>query len=62
VLRLDPELAVRRKPDEPADYVRMRGQVVWDTDWSATEALVIDASRTLPEVLKQLKSIIWSAL
>jgi hypothetical protein len=62
VLLLDPELAVRRKPDEPADYVRMRGQVVWDTDWSATEARVVDASRMLPEVLRQLKSITWSAL
>jgi thymidylate kinase len=62
VLRLDPELAVRRKPEEPADYVRTRGRVVWDTDWSATEARVVDAGRTLPEVLRQLKSIIWSVL
>jgi thymidylate kinase len=62
VLRLDPEIAVLRKVDEPADYVRTRGRVVWETDWSATQAHVVDASRTLPEVLRQLKSIIWSAL
>jgi hypothetical protein len=62
VLRLDPELAVLRKPEEPADYVRTRGRVVWETDWSASQAQVVDASRTLPEVLRQLKSIIWSVL
>jgi hypothetical protein len=62
VLRLDPELAVLRKPEEPADYVRARGRLVWETDWSATQAHVVDASRPLPEVLTHLKSIIWSVL
>jgi hypothetical protein len=62
VLRLHPDLAVRRKPDEPGDYVRGRGQVVWDTDWSGTGAQVVDASRSFPEVLSELKSRLWSAL
>ncbi|HEY0351462.1 MAG TPA: hypothetical protein VGC48_05035 [Gemmatimonadales bacterium] len=62
VLRLPPELAVIRKPDEPADYVRARGQVVWDTDWSGTGAQVVDASRSFPEVLSELKSRLWSLL
>jgi thymidylate kinase len=62
VLRLPPDLAVQRKPDEPADYVRARGQVVWDTDWSRTGAQVVDASRSFPEVLSELKSRLWSAL
>jgi hypothetical protein len=62
VLRLHPELAVLRKPDEPADYVRARGQVVWDTDWSGTGAQVVDASRSFPEVLSDLKTRLWSAL
>ena len=62
VLRLPPNLAVIRKPDEPADYVRARGQVVWDTDWSGSGAQVVDASRSFPEVLGELKSRLWSAL
>jgi thymidylate kinase len=62
VLRLDPELAVIRKPEEPADYVRARGRVIWETDWSSTRAQVIDASRPLAEVLRHLKSAIWSLL
>jgi hypothetical protein len=62
VLRLDPELAVRRKPEEPADYVRERGRVVWNTDWSSTTARVIDVSPPLSEVLRELKSLVWSVL
>lgn len=62
VLRLDPELAVARKPEEPTDYVRTRNQIIWNTDWSSTDAHMVDASRPLPQVLQQLKAIIWSAL
>jgi hypothetical protein len=62
VLRLDPELAVIRKPEEPADYVRARGKVIWETDWRATAATVVDASQPLPAVVRQLKAAIWRAL
>jgi hypothetical protein len=62
VLRLDPELAVARKQDEPADYVRARGRLVWDTDWSRTGIQVIDASRSLDQVLDDLKTRIWASL
>ena len=62
VLRLHPELAVERKPEEPAEYVRTRGRIVWETDWSSTGAHLVDASRPLPEVLQRLKTIIWSIL
>lgn len=62
VLRLDPELAVIRKPDEPADYVRTRGRVIWETDWSTTGAHVVDASRPLSQVLQDLKTRVWSVL
>jgi thymidylate kinase len=62
VLRLEPELAVRRKPEEPADYVRTRSRVIWETDWSGTPARVVDASRPLNEVLGELKTWLWSAL
>jgi thymidylate kinase len=62
VLKLEPELAVLRKPEEPDDYVRARARLVWETDWSSTGAYVVDASRSFPEVLGRLKTIIWSAL
>ena len=62
VLRVDPETAVRRKTTEPADYVRSRAQTVWETDWSQTRARVVDANRPLPDVVADLKRIIWTAL
>lgn len=62
VLQLDPELAVARKLDEPADYVRARTRVIWETDWSRTRAQVIDVSRPLADVVQDLKTRVWSAL
>ena len=62
VLQLDPESAVRRKPEEPSDYVRGRAQAVWQTDWTQVGAHVIDAGRPLAEVLRDLKTQIWSRL
>jgi hypothetical protein len=59
---LDPELAVARKLDEPADYVRARARVVWETDWSRTPAQVIDVSRPLAHVVQDLKARVWSVL
>ncbi len=62
VMLLDPEVAVRRKTTEPADYVRERNGIVWNTDWSQTGARIVDAGRPLQQVLADLKSIIWAEL
>jgi len=62
LLRVDPETAVRRKTDEPADYVRARCQLVWDTDWSGRRVHIVDASRPLAAVLAELKTILWREL
>lgn len=62
VLRVEPELAVRRKTDEPGDYVRARARVIWETDWSGTGAHLIDAGRQLPDVIGDLKAIVWSEI
>ena len=63
VLQLDPEVAVRRKTDEPEDYVRERVQIVSDTDWAGMHGVyVVDAGRALPEVLSDLKSLVWSLI
>jgi Uncharacterised nucleotidyltransferase len=62
VLRLDPELAVARKPEEPADYVRARGRVIWEADWTGPRVHLVDASQPLADVMLRLKSIVWSTL
>lgn len=59
VLRLEPELAVRRKPEEPADYVRRRAGLVFARSWDRADERVIDAGRPLPEVLRDLRARIW---
>lgn len=62
VLRVDPELAVRRKPEEPEAYVRRRAKLVWDRDWDRPGVRVIDAGRALPDVLRDLRARVWEAL
>jgi thymidylate kinase len=62
LLRVDPETAVRRKTDEPAEYVRARCQLVWDTDWTGSRVHIVDASRPLADVLAALKTILWELL
>jgi len=62
VLRVDPEIAVQRKTDEDATFVRERSTGVWELNWDYTQAHVIDASRPQAEVLSELKSLIWSRL
>jgi thymidylate kinase len=62
VLRVEPEVAVRRKTDEPEDYVRARARRMWTTDWSNADAIVIDAGRPIEEVLTDLRARIWESL
>lgn len=62
VLRLDPEVAVARKVDEPAESVRTRGREIWETDWEGSSVRVVDASRSREEILADLKDLVWSVL
>jgi hypothetical protein len=62
ILKLDSDLAVRRKPDQQREHVRQDGREMGKSDWSSTGAHVIDASLPLTEVLRQMKSLLWQAL
>jgi len=62
VLHVDPEIAVTRKPDELPDFVRARWREIWEVDWQAVPAHVVDASRSIPEVLSEVKALVWSEL
>ena len=62
VLRLDPELAVGRKPEESAVSVRARATLVWKLDWANTPAHMLDASLSREDVLAQIKSLVWEHL
>ena len=62
VLLVDPERAVQRKRDEPATHVWRRSQLVKGSDWTGTGAHVVDANRSLREVVRDLKYLIWEAV
>lgn len=62
VLLLEPSESARRKTDEPHDYVIERSTEVWETDWSAHDVHVVDASRPAEEVAAEMKRVLWDAL
>jgi thymidylate kinase len=62
VLRLHPDQAVRRKPQEPAEYVRRRATFIWESRWNDSGAHLFDAGRPFPEVCAALKETLWASL
>lgn len=62
VLRVAPDLAVRRKLEEIPESVRARSQEIWELDWRQMRAHVVDAGRSQSEVLSEIKSIVWAEL
>jgi thymidylate kinase len=62
VLRVDPEVAVERQPSEPPDEIRERWGEVWEVDWEAVPAHVVDAGQSREAVLARLEGLIWSEI
>ena len=62
VLRLDPEVAVLRRPEDEPGYVRTRNAEVFETDWSTTPAVVLDATLPPELVLAGIRTAIWERL
>lgn len=62
VLRVPPEIAVQRKPEENPETVRRRSTEIWQANWQASPAHIIDASKPRTEVLAELKALLWSEL
>lgn len=62
ILRLDPETAVRRKPEESELHVRSRSRELWEVDWRGTRAHVVDAGQPVETVRAELQSLVWKNL
>jgi thymidylate kinase len=62
ILKVAPDIAVKRKPDEDAAFVYVRSKEIWDLDWEQTCANVIDASQSREDVLSEIKSLMWSEI
>ncbi len=61
-LRLEPDIAVQRKPHENPKTVHARSDVIWNFDWSQSPVRVVDASLPEGEVLSQVKTLIGNIL
>jgi thymidylate kinase len=61
VLRVPPEVAVARRPEQESRYVWHRAQEVFETRWTE-DAVVLDAERPIEEVLMQARRAIWERL
>jgi hypothetical protein len=62
VLRVSPEVAVARRPDDHAGAVRRRATEVFMFDWAATGAAVVDADLPMSQVHRQVSDAVWAAL
>lgn len=63
VLRVDPDLAVQRKQGvERESLVRPRAEEIWSIDWSGSPALVVEANQPKDDVLREIRSLVWSRL
>ncbi len=62
ILRVDPDIAVARRPDEEATWVRHRNQEIWQLDWQQLPVHVVDASQPKETVTAQIKALIWSKI
>ncbi|HSJ34611.1 MAG TPA: hypothetical protein VLB85_06110 [Acidimicrobiia bacterium] len=63
VMRVDPAVAVDRRPDQDPEFVRRRAEEIYRWDWSGTEAAhVVDSDRPHEEVLGQVRALVWAAL
>lgn len=62
-LQVAPEIALRRKPDTPADRLRQKARVVSLLRYPpATRVIEVDASQPLDQVILQVKRAVWESL
>jgi thymidylate kinase len=62
VLKVKPEIAALRKPDETEASVRARTSEVWGLGWEKLSGFEVDANRSREEALSQVKAIVWEHL
>ncbi len=62
VLRIDPEIAAKRKVEDGVEYVRTRSSEIFKLDWEKTPAFVVDSSQPLSDVFFKVKTSIWARL
>ena len=61
VLRVDPEVAVARRPEQDPFFVRHRAEEIWSARWGP-EAIVIDAGQPTEVVARSVIEAVWRRL
>jgi len=61
-LKLDPNIAVKRKKDEPEESVKARSEEIMRIDFNDQSIIDIDASQSKEMVFNTGKSLVWSIL
>lgn len=62
VMRVSPERAVERRPEQDREFVASRNAEVFAADWSAVPSFVIDAEQPLDDVLVAVRRAVWGSL
>jgi thymidylate kinase len=62
VLRVTPDVAVARRPEQDADDVRHRAWEVHEVTWTRPGAVVLDADRPQDEVIRRARRAVWELL
>jgi energy-coupling factor transporter ATP-binding protein EcfA2 len=63
ILRVHPDLAVSRQPEDGSEFVRWRSQEVWDlTEDPPAGGNVIDAHQSALDVRRQIMRLVWAEL
>lgn len=63
VLKLNPEIALKRRPEDDPDELRIRSGQIWNNDWHAPYGVEIDTNEnSREEVLSKVLSGAWAKL
>lgn len=62
MLKLDPKIALERKPDDDKEQLLCRSSEIWEDKWLADDAYVVDAGRSLDEVKHEIRGQLWKAI
>lgn len=62
VLRVDPDVAIARRPDQDEEFVRRRAEEIQRRHWNEPDVFVVDAGRPIDQVHNEVRAIVWSAV
>jgi thymidylate kinase len=62
VLRVAPEIALKRKPEEDPGAVLLRSSEVWNAVFKGSSTYVVDANLPKQKVITQVKDILWAGI